>query len=366
MVSYIFRRALASLVVIFVVVSGSFYMIRLMPGNAIDHVAAQLQLEGGHTPAQIQAKISLIYGVQSRAPLWQQYFRYVEHAFEGNFGRSTTNPSVTVIHVIATALPWTIFVVSVALLLSFLLGIVLGTLMAALRDTKFAKVTTLVVSILSAFPNYLVALILLYLLADIHHFFPVGGAYSLSVPVGMTLPFIGSVIMHGILPISAYVITAFGGWALTMKGSVVAQQSSEFARSAESWGLGRRRILQSYIGRNSMLPMVTSLALSVGLMFGGSIFIETFMSYPGIGYYLIKSVDSRDYTVMMGCFILICIAVVMSNFLVDLLYPVVDPRIAAPGGNRKLGTGPVLDRQHRSSPMKRSTPIAGSSGTTVE
>lgn len=353
MLTYILKRAAASIAVIFVVISLSFYMIRLMPGNAVDFVTAQLQSQGGLSPAEIQAKISLIYGVQSKAPIWDQYLHYVLHAFEGNFGRSSTDPGITVMHVIATALPWTLFVVGVALLISFAVGIAIGTFLAVYRDSFVAKAITMVLSVLSAFPNYLVALVLLYLLADSHPIFPVGGAYSLGVHVGFNLAFIGSVLAHGFLPILAYVLTAVGGWALTMKGSVVAQLSSEYVRAAESWGLGGRRIMQSYVGRNSMLPMVTTMALSVGLMFGSSVFIETFTSYPGIGYYLIHSVDSRNYTVMMGCFILICVAVVLSNFLVDLFYPSVDPRITLPG------TDSSNRREARSQGAAAATPTSG-------
>jgi peptide/nickel transport system permease protein len=339
MISYIARRVAASVAVIYVVISISFYMIRLMPGNAVDFVTAQLQSQGGLSPAAIQAKISLIYGLQTNAPLWKQYLSYVGHAFEGNFGQSSTNPGVSVIHIIAGALPWTLFVVGVALLISFVIGILLGTFLAAKRDSKVAKAITVAVSVLAAFPNYLIALILLYVLADLHPIFPVGGAYSLGVPVGFNLSFIGSIFLHGFIPITAYVVTAVGSWALSMKGSVVTQLSSEYVRAAESWGLSSRRVLQSYVGRNSMLPQVTMLALSVGSMFGASVFIETFTSYPGIGYYLITSVDSRDYTVMMGCFILICVAVVLSNFVVDLLYPAVDPRITRPSGTRRGARG---------------------------
>jgi peptide/nickel transport system permease protein len=175
-----------------------------------------------------------------------------------------------------------------------------------------------------------VALALIYLLTDQHRVFPIGGAYSLDTPSGLNLPFIGTVIYHAVLPIVASVIVSFGGWALAMKGSVTTILGADHVRSAESWGLASRRIAQSYIGRNAMLPMVTNLALAMGYLFGGSVFIETYFTYPGLGYYLIQSVNSRDYTLMMGCFILITVAVVLSNLLVDLIYPMVDPRIVSP------------------------------------
>ncbi|HEX3813220.1 MAG TPA: ABC transporter permease [Mycobacteriales bacterium] len=353
MLNYIVKRAVMSLIIIFIVISASFYMIRLMPGNAMGFLQAQLQQQGGLTPDEIQQRLNAVYGVTSKAPLWQQYLDYVGNAFRGDFGNSLINPGASVLHIIANSIPWTIFVVAVALLISFVIGIVVGTVMAAYQDSRFAKFITFIVSFLSAVPNYLVAIVLIYFLADLHRVFPIGAAYSLDAPPGWNFPFLGSVIWHGVLPIIAYVVTAFGGWALAMKGSVVSVLGSEYVRAAKSWGLSGRRVTQSYVGRNSMLPQVTSLALSLGYMFGGSVLIETFFSYPGIGYYLVQAINSRDYSVMMGCFILITVAVVLSNFLIDLLYPMVDPRIASPAAPKKASLGAHGDA------VEQTTPVVG-------
>lgn len=335
MVGYLFKRLIMALVVIYVVLSLSFFMVRLMPGNAMDALAAQMRQQGNMTPQEIQNKVQAIYGVMPTGPLWRQYLTYIGHAARGDLGRPITNPGETVAQVIGASLPWTIFLVGVALIISFVLGIAVGSAMAAFKESLFAKITTFVVSVLSAIPNYLVAIILLYLLADTHHIFPLGGNYSVQITPGWTAAFIKSVIIHGILPISAYVITSFGGWALAMKGSAVSILGSEYVRAAESQGLSDRRVAQSYVGRNSMLPLITSLALSIGFMFGGSVFIETYFTYPGIGYYLIQAVNARDYSLMMGCFLLITISVVVMNFLMDLLYPLVDPRIVSPAARQR-------------------------------
>jgi peptide/nickel transport system permease protein len=240
--------------------------------------------------------------------------------------------------IIGNALPWTIFSVAVALIVSFVIGIAVGTVMAAAQASRITKFVTLFVSFLSAIPNYLVAILLIYFLAGRTHIFPPGGAYSAEVTPGWNWAFIGSVIMHSILPVGAYALIGFGGWALQMKGSAISTLGAEYVRAAEARGLRRRRIMQSYVGRNSMLPQVTLLALSLGFMFGGSVFIEQFFNYPGIGYYLVGAVNSRDYSLMMGCFVLITISVVVSNLLVDLLYPVIDPRIASPAVRKRRTT----------------------------
>lgn len=327
LVSYITKRLVMALATIYFVISVSFFMVRLMPGNAIEYLEQQMTIQGGMSPEEIDARVRAIYGVLPTGPLWKQYFQYVGNAFHGNLGNSITNPGQSVVSIIAGALPWTVFTISVALLLSFGIGLIIGTIMAAFQDSWFAKVMTGVTSFLSAIPNYLVAIVLLYFFADQHAWFPVDGTYSIGLQSGLNWPFIQSALNHAVLPVATYVIVGFGGWALVMKGSVVTTLGADYVRAAESWGLSSRRVTQSYLGRNSMLPMVTNLALSVGALFGASVFVETYLTYPGIGYYLINAVNSRDYSLMMGCFIVITVAVIVGNLIVDLMYPLIDPRI---------------------------------------
>lgn len=337
MAAFIVKRLALALVTIYVVITLTFFMIRLMPGNAMSYLEAQLSAQGGLTTQQIAAKVQEAYGVQPKGPLWHQYLSYLGNAARGNFGTSILDPGKTVLSVIAGALPWTLLVVGLALVVSFALGVTIGTMIAAFPQSMLAKIATGVVSFLAAVPNYIIALVLIYLVADQEHALPASGPYSLTVTPGWNVPFIGSVLQHAILPVLSFVIVGFGGWALTMKGSVSTILGADYVRAGEAWGLSRYRVTRSYIGRNAMLPMVTNLGLSLGYLFGGSVFVETFFVYPGLGYYLVQSVNQRDYPVMMGCFLLITIAVVVSNLIVDLVYPLVDPRIMSPGRARQTG-----------------------------
>ena len=337
--SYLAKRLAMALFTIYIVISLSFFMVRLMPGNAIEYLEAQMTIQGGLSPEEIQQKVRAIYGVLPSGPLWKQYLQYVGNAFHGNLGNSITNPGQSVVSIVAGALPWTVFTISVALIISFVIGLIMGTVMAAFPKTWFAKLITAVASFLSAIPNYLVAIVLLYFFADQHAWFPLDGAYSVGLQPGLNWPFIQSALVHAVLPIATYVIVGFGGWALIMKGSVVTTLGTDYVRAAESWGLSSRRVMQSYIGRNSMLPMVTNLALAVGFLFGASVFVETYLTYPGIGYYLIDAVNSRDYSLMMGCFIIITVAVIFANLIVDLMYPLVDPRIVSPAQSKRTRFG---------------------------
>jgi peptide/nickel transport system permease protein len=337
MAAFIAKRLALAVVTIWAVVTLTFFMIRLMPGNAMSYLEAQLAQQGGLTTQEIAARVQEAYGVQPKGPLWHQYLTYLGNAAHGNFGTSILDPGKTVLSVVAGALPWTLLVVGLALLVSFAVGIMVGTAIAAFPQSLLSKIATGVVSFLAAVPNYIVALVLIYLVADQEHLLPASGPYSLTVTAGWNAGFIGSVLQHALLPVLSYVVVAFGSWALTMKGSVSTILGADYVRAGEAWGLSRYRVTRSYIGRNAMLPMVTNLGLSLGYMFGGSVFIETFFTYPGLGYYLVQSVNQRDYPVMMGCFLLITIAVVVSNLIVDLVYPLVDPRIMSPGRARQAG-----------------------------
>ncbi len=339
MIAYLARRVMMALVTVFVVVSASFYMVRLMPGNPIEFLEFQLQQQGGVSPDQIKQQVQAIYGVLPSGPLWHQYLQYIGQIFRGDFGVSVLNPGQSVVSIIVSALPWTLLLVGVSLLISFVMGIILGTVLAAFPNSAFSKIMTGVVSFLSAIPNYLVAIVLIYVLADQYHLFPITGAYSNNTTPGFNLSFLSSVAYHAMLPIAAYVIVSFGAWALAMKGSVTTVLGADHVRAAEARGLSRRRVTQTYIGRTAMLPMVTNLAVSVGFMFGGSVFIETYFSYPGLGFRLITAVNSRDYSLMMGCFILITISVVIANLVVDLIYPLVDPRIVLATGQKSEVAG---------------------------
>lgn len=328
MAAYIVRRIGISFVIIFIVLTVSFFLIRLMPGSAVQYMYYQLMQSHSEAPQQIMQQVEALYGVNLHQTLWQQYVSYLVNAVHFNFGQSILFPGKSVTSIIANAIPWTVTIVGTSLIISFIIGVAVGTLISYFQRSRLAGAVTAVLTVLNAVPNYIIALVLLYWFADLHPIFPIGGAYTAGITPGWTFRFLGSVFMHALLPILTFVITSIGGWALAMKSSVVSALGDEYVTAAHSRGLGERRILMSYVGRNAMLPLVTSLGISIGFMFGGSVFIETAFSYPGIGYYLITAVNGRDYPLMMGCFILATTAVVFANLLTDLIHTRLDPRVA--------------------------------------
>jgi peptide/nickel transport system permease protein len=282
-----------------------------MPGNP---VTAQYQNDilHGMSPDAARAATALLYGFVPRQPLGQQYVRYLWQLAHLNLGRSISYEGVPVAHIVAAAAPWTVILVLSGIVVSFAIGVSAGVLAAVKRTTRL--------------PQFVLAILLAYVFTTIWAVLPFGAPYDVTIAPGWNIPFIGSLITHAILPVAAYALSSYGGWLLTMKSSVVSVLGDDFILGAELRGLSRVTVAR-YIARNAMLPLFTILALSVGFMFGGSIFIEEIFDYPGLGYTLLASVGTRDYPLMTGTFLIITAAVVVANILADLLYGVIDPRV---------------------------------------
>jgi len=318
-------RLLTGLVLIWVVASGTFFLVRLMPGNP---VTAQYQNDvlHGMSPDAARAATALLYGFVPRQPLGQQYLQYLWQLAHLNLGRSISYEGVPVAHIVASAAPWTVILVLSGIVVSFAIGVSAGVLAAVKRSTRLGDLLTVSGSVLHGIPQFVLAILLAYVFTTIWAVLPFGAPYDVTIAPGWNVAFIGSLITHAILPVAAYALSGYGGWLLTMKSSVVSVLGDDFILGAELRGL-RRLTVARYIARNAMLPLFTILALSAGFMFGGSIFIEEIFDYPGLGYTLLASIGTRDYPLMTGTFLIITVAVVAANILADLLYGVIDPRV---------------------------------------
>jgi peptide/nickel transport system permease protein len=318
-------KVLLGLLTIWVVASGTFFLVRLMPGNP-DQLEIQTAEQAGMSPSAAVARAQLMYGFAPKQPLPQQYLSYLWQLAHFNLGLSITETGVPVTHIIAAAAPWTIVMVLSGTLVSFVIGVTAGLLAAVKRSTKLGDLLSVSGSILHGIPQFVLAVLLAYVFTTVWAVFQLSGPYNVADNPGWNLPFIGSVIVQAILPVMAYALSTYGGWLLTMKSSVVSVLGDDFILAAELRGL-RPLTVARYVMRNAMLPLFTILALSIGFMFGGSIFIEDIFNYPGLGYTLFESVTKRDYPLMMGAFLIITVAVVVCNILADLLYAVIDPRV---------------------------------------
>jgi peptide/nickel transport system permease protein len=322
-------RLLIGLVMIWVVATGTFFLVRLMPGSPVT-AQYETDLMHGMTPSQANAATKLLYGFVPKQPLPQQYLTYMWQLAHLNLGQSISYEGVPVAHIVASAAPWTIILVLSGILVSFVLGVSAGVLAAIRRSTKLGDLLSVSGSLLHGIPQFVLAILLAYVFTTLWAVLPFGAPYDITVNPGWNFPFIGSLITHAILPVAAYALSSYGGWLLTMKSSVVSVLGDDFILAAELRGL-RPLTVARYVARNAMLPLFTILALSIGFMFGGSIFIEEIFDYPGLGYLLFNSIGKRDYPLMTGTFLIITVAVVVCNILADLLYGVIDPRLRRSG-----------------------------------
>lgn len=320
------KRIAKGILTIFVVLTLTFFLIRMMPGNPVQRAMQEYMMKG-IPEYQARNMVSLVFKLNLSRPIMDQYVEYVGNLFSGELGKSLTMAGTPVINLITYALPWTVFVLSISILASFALGILLGVGMAYKRGSVLDNVALTFSTIFTAIPNYIFGMVLLFAFAFIWPVFPKMGAYDITVRPGFTPEFILSVLYYCALPFLTYTLTTLGGWALYMRGSTVDVLGEDYVEAAEARGLPGRRVMLSYVGRNAILPLFTSLAISLGYIFGGSALIETIFVYPGVGYLLSMSVSRRDYTVMQGCFLLTTVTVVLANLIADVLYSRLDPRI---------------------------------------
>jgi len=331
---YVVKRLARAVFTIYVVISLTFGMIRLLPGGPMDYLRAQMIQQGGDmTMEEINNRIAAQTNIAVEEPLYVQYVDYMANILSGDFGTSIWHDE-PVAQLLGEAIPWTVFMMSTSLFLGFVIGVSLGAFMAYREGSRFDVGSSTLSLITNSTPSFVTALFLLNLLAHRAGLFPTSGRYASTTDPGLNVPFLLSAVHHAALPIISLTLVAFGGWALDMRGNSIRVLGEDYLRVARLRGLPERRIALRYVGRNAILPMYTGLMIAVGTMFGGAVILESIFAYPGVGYYLINSIGQRDYPVMMGAFILITVAVVIGITFADLTYGKIDPR-ARGGENRE-------------------------------
>mgnify|MGYP000082531081 FL=1 len=330
--NYYIKRIGMSVFTVFAVITFSFFLIRYMPGGPMDYMIANLQQQGLST-ARAKELAATYTQVNPDQPVFTAYVEYMANILTGNLGTSTWYDK-PVANILITALPWTLFVMSVSLVLSFTIGILAGAVMAYREGTRLDSGTTVVSTFLTSVPYYLVAIVLLMIFSYRLGWLPTSGRFESNLSVGWNLEFFLSVLRHGVLPIASITLTAFGGWALGMRGNSISVLGEDYLRVARLAGIPERDIVVKYVTPNAILPLYTNLMIAIGGVFGGSIILEQIFNYPGLGYYIYESISSRDYPLMMGGFILITVAVVTAIFIADVTYSYIDPR-AETGDSRE-------------------------------
>lgn len=321
----ILRKLGFYLIALWAAVTLNFLIPRLLPGSPVDILLGKLSQQGPVSPG-LRHSLEVLLGTNSDAPLWQQYFQYLGGLFHGDFGVSVTYFPTPVIDVIGQAIPWTLGLVGIATTMAALLGVVLGAVAGWRRGTWIDSLIPST-TILSSVPYFWLALLLVYLFASMLGWFPLTGGYDQNTAQpGFTGSFIGSVLYFGTLPALTIVISSIGGWLLGMRNMMVSTLSEDYVTTAEAKGLSPMRVMITYAARNAVLPSVTGFAISLGFVVAGSVVMERVFSYPGLGNALLDAVSNNDYALMQGLFLVITLAVLAANLLVDVLYSLIDPR----------------------------------------
>ena len=325
---YFFMKLGIALLTLATVVVLNFILIVNIPGSVIDAFALELA-NSRRIPieqATILAKQMLNYDPDSS--LFSRFSIYIQQLLNGNLGNSIRNNAKSVNVIIRELLPNTIFVSGIALAISFLLGVFMGTRVAQKRKNKIANgAFNSYVVVSSAIPDYIVALIFILIFSFNLNIFPNIGAHSPYVTPGFNMPFILSYFYFGALPILTLVFAQMSFWAMQMRGSAIGTMGEDYIQAARARGIPEKVIAKKYIKKNAILPLITQLAISFGIIFGGSPLIEIIFSYPGIGQELSTAIGQRDYYVVQGILLFISIIVIGVNLIVDLLYSFLDPRI---------------------------------------
>lgn len=305
----------------------NFILPRLMPGDPVATIIARVA-QGMTNTTGVQAIYQQYADLfATNKPMIEQFFIYIRNVFQGNFGFSFSQYPRTVVEVIRVSIVWTLALQFPAIIVGWIIGNTLGALAAYLKG-GFDKFLMPVSIFLSNLPAFGMAIILLTIFAVGLNWFPTSGGYGFDMIPNLSWAFIWSVIVHYQLPFWSIVLITIGGQAIGMRSMSIYELNADYVKYARFMGIHDRKIV-GYVFRNAMLPQITGLALAVGTMIGGNLVAEIIFSYPGLGLTLLNGVMGQDYPLISFSTLIITIMVLCANFIIEILYGVIDPRIKA-------------------------------------
>jgi peptide/nickel transport system permease protein len=320
------RRLGVYLLAAWVAITVSFLLPRVVPGNPVAGAIARAQSSGICNSFCVKA-IEDQLGFNVHTSLWVQYVQYLGNLIHLNLGFSwSENAPVT--SLIASYLPWTLGLLGVATILSFIAGTVIGVVMAwrrgSLSDWLLPAAT-----FFQAIPYFFLALVLVLLFGQtgsLLKWFPSLYGYDIyGVDPGMNVPYIASIIGHAILPALTVILASMGGFILSMRNQMITTMDEDFVLVARAKGLRTGKVVW-YAARNALLPCVSNFSVAISLVVAGQILVEIVFNYPGIGYHLYGALGALDYTLVQGIFVVITLVVLAANLLADVVYVLIDPR----------------------------------------
>jgi peptide/nickel transport system permease protein len=322
------KRFTQMIIVIFVGVSVAFLVSHLSPVNPVESMLNRITARSNFSPEAIEemrSALTDLYGADK--PLAEQYTNFWIRFVQGDLGPSLLafpTPSMTLV---MRALPWTVFLLSVSVLVTWTLGNLFGGLAGYFQNNRLLKVFGVAAMGVQPIPYYIVAFLFLIFFGFVWPILPISGAYAMDVEHGWNIDFILSIMHHAILPVTSLIVVGFGTWFLGMRALVSNIVTEDYVTYAELAGVPRRRLVFSYVMRNAAVPQLTALALALGSIFSGTIITEQVYTYPGLGTLLVDAVNSGDSSTVLAVSTVAVAAVAIAIFVIDLLHPLLDPRV---------------------------------------
>ena len=325
---YFVKRLAQFFLVIFIGINIVYFVTHSTPIDPVEHSVMAAASFGSSSPEAInmlRESLTELYGLQGGA--WSQYLTFWKRIAVADFGPSLSAFPTPVSTLVRQAVPWTIGLLLTSIVISWVLGNLLGGLAGYYRNSRLLKLAGVIAMGLHPVPYYIVAFVLLIMFCYVWPVLPLGGGYEMNMPHGWNLPFIASVIKHSILPGLSLVLVGLGSWFMGMRALVSNIVTEDYVTYAELAGVDRNRILASYVMRNALVPQITGLAMSLGAIFNGAIITEQVFGYPGVGTLLVSAVHAGDYSLVLGITTISIIGVSAAVLVIDLLYPLLDPRV---------------------------------------
>ncbi|MEV4538397.1 ABC transporter permease [Asanoa sp. NPDC049518] len=317
-----FGRKLAIYTLTFVVaVTLNWIIPRFMPGDPVLRMLTRTSVSNPDAIAPMRAYYEDLFGLD--VPLWKQYVNYWVELFQGNLGVSVWLFPAPVADVILDAVPYTLALLLPSILLSWWAGNKVGALAA--RSTWLDNTALPVSYALTATPYMWLGILLAWGLGIVAGVFPVAGGYSFELRPDWSWAFVGSLAQHWFLPFLSLFLVAFGGWAIGMRNLIIYELEADYASYLAALG-APRRLIRRYAFRNALLPQITGLALQLGVLVSGALVTEIVFAYPGLGHLILQAIQNQDFFLLQGAFLFIVIGVLVANFVIDIVYVLVDPR----------------------------------------
>jgi len=325
---YLARRFAQFVLVVFAGVTLAFFITHLSPVDPVEQTVSLLSSFGATDPrsvAVLRAALSELYGVNGS--LLYQYIAFWGRMLTLDFGPSLSAFPTPVMTIILRAMPWTIGLLTLSTLFSWVVGNTLGALAGYFRGNRALKVAGIFIMAIHPMPPYITGLTLLILFGSIWPLFPISGGAQMNLAPALSWDFMGSVILHGTLPALTLVLVGLGGWFISMRSLVSNIVTNDHVVYAELAGVRSSTIFSRHVAQNAMLPQITGLALSLGHVFGGAVIVEFLFAYPGMGRLLIAGINAGDYSLVLGVATISIVAVGVATLLIDIAYPLIDPRV---------------------------------------